>query len=145
MTLTRHLLCVFTVLAAGGCATIPKPEPLHYYASCSGTDEPTAPVFTAIDTRLRFEPAFRRNFDDAMHIWVSNGVKADNGQLRFAIRMTIPSEMAGRKIPEAKRTLAEFSVSCSGVNPRPCVEGVVKYARIQPSIIRGILSSSPRV
>ncbi|GEM_PF-2177536 len=142
--LQRPLAACALALLATACATTPPAGPTRFYASYSGDHPPTKPLFEAVDTRMRTEAGFVRDFSEPMHIHIVDGAPASEGQLRYAVRITIPARLSNRRVSERNRTLAAFDVTCAPDRPEPCVEEIVARARLQPSRIRRILSRSPK-
>jgi hypothetical protein len=133
-----------SALVAAACATIPPAGPTHFYASWSGDDRQTQPVFEVVDARMRTEPAFLRDFSEPMNVHIADGTPSTKGQFRYLVRITIPSRLADRRISERNRTLAEFSVTCAPDRPQPCLDDILARARLQPARIRRIVARSPR-
>lgn len=131
-------------LAISGCATIPPAEPTHFYASWSGADPNTQAVFEVVDARMRVETGFLRDFSEPMNVHIADGATAKNGEFRYLVRITIPSRLAGRRISEKNRTLAEFSVTCAPDRPEPCLDAILERARQQPARIGRIVARSPK-
>lgn len=135
--------CALPLLAAA-CATAPPAGPTRFYASYSGDHPPTKPLFEAVDTRMRLEPDFVRDFHEPMSIHIVDGAPTSDGRLRYAVRIKIPARLAGRRVAERNRTLATFDVICAPDRPEPCVDEIVVRARLQPARIRKILARSPK-
>jgi hypothetical protein len=129
---------------AVACATIPPAGPTHFYASYSGDDPLTKPVFDVVDARLRAEPGFIRDFSEPMQVHIADGAPSTEGQFRYRVRITIPARLADRRISERNRNLADFSVTCAPDRPQPCVDDILVRARLQPAKIRRIVARSPR-
>jgi hypothetical protein len=138
------LIGACSALLATACATMRPAGPTHFYASWNGVDGPTQPVFEAVDSRLRTEPAFVRDFNESMNVHIADGVPAAEGQSRYLVRITIPSRVANRRISAKNTTLAEFSVTCAPDRPQPCVDAIVARARQQPARIGRIVARSPK-
>lgn len=136
--------CAFGFLATA-CATMPPAGPTHFYASYGGEHQPTQPLFEAVDTRMRAQPAFVRDFSEPMNVHIGDGVPAADGRLRHVVRITIPSRLANRRVSERNRVLATFDVTCVPDRPEPCVDEIIARARLQPARIRRILARSPKV
>ena len=133
-----------TALATTGCATTSPAGPTHFYASWSGTDPNTQAVFDVVDARMRTEAGFLRDFSEPMNVHIADGAPSIKGQFRYLVRITIPSRLAGRRISEKNRTLAEFSVTCAPDLPAPCLDSILERARRQPVRIRRIVARSPK-
>jgi hypothetical protein len=133
-----------TALAISGCATIPPAGPTHFYASWSGTDPNTQAVFDVVDARMRTEAGFLRDFSEPMTVHIADGVPSTSGEFRYRVRITVPSRLAGRRISERNRTLAEFSVTCAPARPEPCLDAILERARQQPARIGRIVARSPK-
>lgn len=144
ISLSLLLAGACTALVATGCATVPPAGPTHFYASWSGDDPQTQPVFDVVDARMRVEPAFLRDFSEPMNVHIANGVPSSEGRFRYLIRITIPSRIAGRRISKRNTTLAEFSVTCAPQRPEPCLDRILVQARLQPARIRRIVARSPK-
>ena len=145
MTPTRKLVAIACLsLVATACATVPPAGPTHFYASYSGVDPHTQPVFDLVDARMRAEPAFIRDFSEPMNVHIADGVPSTDGQFRYLVRITIPSRLAARRISEKNRKLAEFNVTCAPESPQLCSDEILARARLQPTKIRRIVARSPR-
>jgi len=138
------VISAVSALAASGCATIPPAGPTPFYASWSGADPRTQPVFELVDASLRADPALVRDFKDAMNVHIADGAPVADGRFRYRVRITIPARLAGRRISERRRILADFSVTCAPETPRPCLDEIVARVRPQPAAIRRIVARSPK-
>jgi len=138
------MISVCSALVATACATIPPSGPTHFYASYSGDDPQTKPVFDVVDARMRAEPGFLRDFSEPMQLHIADGAPSNEGQFRYLVRITIPSRLADRRISEKNRKLAEFSVTCAPDRPQPCIDDILARARLQPAKIRRIVARSPK-
>lgn len=142
---TRPLVAgACSVLFATACATIPPAGPTRFYASWSGDDPRTRPVFDVVDARMRTESAFVRDFDEPMNLHIDDGTPSAEGRMRYRVRITIPSRLADRRISDRNRTLAVFSVTCAPERPQPCLDDILARARLQPARIRRIVARSPK-
>jgi hypothetical protein len=133
-----------STLFSTACVAIPPAGPTHFYASYSGDDPQTKPVFEVVDARMRTEPGFVRDFNEPMQVHIADGAPSTEGQFRYLVRITIPSRLADRRISEKNRNLAEFSVTCAPDRPQPCVDDILARARLQPTKIRRIVARSPK-
>jgi hypothetical protein len=138
------IISACSALVAGACTTISPAGPTHFYASYSGDDPRTKPLFDVVDARMRAEPGFVRDFREPMQLHIANGAPAAEGRFRYLVRITIPSRLADRRIGERNRTLAEFSVTCARDRPHPCADDILARARAQPAKIRRIVARSPK-
>lgn len=138
------LLGVATALMASACATRTGSAPVEFYASWSGEHEPTAPLFRALDARLRAEPGFRRGFGEALNVHLGDGTPTSNEKMRHAVRMAVARRYLDRRLSERDRVLASFEVTCDPKSPEPCVEQIVGQARRQSGRLRRIVARSPK-
>jgi hypothetical protein len=134
-----------TALLASGCATLPAAGPLHFYASHPGDDANTAAVFDVLDTRLRGEPGFLRDFDEPMNVHIANGTRAADGAYAYRVTLSIPARMANRRIPEKSRTLGAFTVACKPASPEACADRILEEVRPQPARVRRIVARAPKI
>jgi hypothetical protein len=146
MALSKRLWVTFSAVAVvtASCATVSPAGPTHFYASWSGLHPPTQAIFDAVDGQMRLEPALVRAFDDAMNVHIDDGLPVAEGQMRYRIRMVIPSRLLGRRIREKDRKLAEFSVTCLPDRPQPCRDEILSVARRQPTRIGRIVARAPK-
>jgi len=142
---TRILTLVagLSTLAVAGCVTIPMAGPTRFYVSYSGESSETQPVFDLVDTRMRVEPGFSRDFTEPLNLHIGDGQPVGAGRYRYEVRFSVPSRLEGRRLDETRRVLAVFSVTCALEHPEPCADKILARARQQPARIRRLHARSP--